>query len=131
MMDFKQFPTTAVLSLYTGRLLGDFNEMHELMEFVANRAVYTHEMASEGLWHECQDRLAKQFPWLREINLDAMPESDLYDSEDGFRLALKNWTSYYLDLHTQTLLVASDDGSPLRSRSAETLARLGSKRGQS
>jgi hypothetical protein len=42
----------AILSAYTGVLLGPFSDMHEYIENILRRPVWTHEMASESLSEE-------------------------------------------------------------------------------
>jgi hypothetical protein len=37
----------AVLSAYTGFLIGDFSEMHEYVEKIMERAVWTHEFGNK------------------------------------------------------------------------------------
>jgi len=34
----------AIISAYTGILIGDFNDMHKYIEEIAGRAVFTHEL---------------------------------------------------------------------------------------
>lgn len=42
----------AIISAYTGYLIGDFSETHKYIEEILGRPVWTHEMASEKLWEE-------------------------------------------------------------------------------
>lgn len=37
----------AIVSAYTGYLIGEFHEMHKYIEKVIGRPVWTHEMASQ------------------------------------------------------------------------------------
>lgn len=37
----------AIVSAYTGYLIGDFNEMHKYIEEIMDRPVWTHELGSK------------------------------------------------------------------------------------
>lgn len=39
----------AVISAYTGFMVGSFNNMHEYIEKILNRPVFSHELASKEL----------------------------------------------------------------------------------
>lgn len=47
-MKARQFPTEVVLSISTGRLLCEFDAMHECVEFLAGGSVFTHQFASKA-----------------------------------------------------------------------------------
>ena len=38
----------AIVSAYTGYLIGEFSDMHKYIESIMGRPVYTHEMASSN-----------------------------------------------------------------------------------
>ena len=42
----------AIISAYTGILLGDFGEMHEYIETLFGHPVYTHEMGDENFFEK-------------------------------------------------------------------------------
>ena len=56
-MTTKKFKPAAVLSAYTDYLLGDFSEMHEYIEHVLRRPVFTHEMAIEAFGYELRQAI--------------------------------------------------------------------------
>lgn len=130
-MDTKTFSTKAVLSLYTGVLLSEFSEMHELIEFVCNRPVWTHELASQSLFDEMQERLLREVDWLQTVDTDAIPKSADFDDRDEFVLALNAWTARYTDLYGETQTLSGDEFTEqVGSYFMETLSLIGSKRGQ-
>lgn len=58
----------AVLGAYTGILCGDFSDMHEYIEQIMGRPVYTHELASEDLTAKIREAAKADF-------LSILPES--------------------------------------------------------
>lgn len=48
-MSLKEFPLSACLSVSTGRLCGNFGDMHELAEHLLGHPVWTHEFADRVL----------------------------------------------------------------------------------
>lgn len=57
----------AVVSAYTGVLLGDFSDMHEYIEEVMERPVFTHELGNTVVVAELKEKSKKDFVSL-EIN---------------------------------------------------------------
>ncbi len=51
----------AIVSAYTGYLLGDFSEMHKYIEEVMGRPVYTHEMAMPGFMENLRELCRADF----------------------------------------------------------------------
>lgn len=51
----------AIIAAYTGYLIGDFSEMHEYIEKVMGRPVFTHEMANEKFMEELHDKCKVDF----------------------------------------------------------------------
>jgi hypothetical protein len=76
----KTWPTSAVLSLTTGCLLGDFSEMHDLAEFLAGEPVYTHQLAHEAFAQELREGIYAQEPSLRDL--------------DASKVTTANWKTY-------------------------------------
>lgn len=70
----KEFPTEAVLSLTTDRLLCDFGVMHELAEWVLGHPVWTHEFADKGLWERMKAKLFEQHPSLADFDVSRLTE---------------------------------------------------------
>lgn len=59
----KAFKKAAVMSLATERMIGGFADMHELIEFISGRPVFTHELASEEMVLALQSELARRVPY--------------------------------------------------------------------
>ena len=73
-MSGKAFSSLAAASAHSGILLGEFSEMHELIEHVMGRPVWTHEMARSGLWEQIRGRLVAQLPALDALDIKAGEE---------------------------------------------------------
>lgn len=48
----------AIISAYTGILIGDFSEMHKYAELLFKRPVFTHEFGNDKFFHDLKE-LAK------------------------------------------------------------------------
>jgi hypothetical protein len=64
----KNISTLALISITTGRLFCDFDVMHEAIEHVAGRSVWTHEFPT--LFETLRDIVLKQHPHLSSIDDD-------------------------------------------------------------
>jgi len=51
----------AILGAYTGYLVGYFPDMHKYIEEIMGRPVFTHELASEEIEKEIQEKSRKDF----------------------------------------------------------------------
>lgn len=51
----------AIVSAYTGMLIGDFSEMHKYIEQIMDRPVWTHELANKNLVQEIKKRSKNDF----------------------------------------------------------------------
>jgi hypothetical protein len=51
----------AVISAYTGILLGPFDELHKYIEEIMERPVWTHELASKNVWEEIKLKSKPEF----------------------------------------------------------------------
>jgi len=51
----------AIVSAYTGILLGEFSTMHEYVEEVMGRPVYTHEMGLKTIAKEVKEKAKNDF----------------------------------------------------------------------
>ena len=51
----------AIVSAFTGRLLGDFSDLHEYVEQIMKRPVFTHEMGSQAVSEEIKTRAKPDF----------------------------------------------------------------------
>ena len=45
----------AIISAYTGILLGDFGDMHEFIEEAMGRQVFVHEMGTDAVFAEIKE----------------------------------------------------------------------------
>ena len=57
----------AIVSAYTGFLLGDFSAMHEYIEEVLGRPVFTHEMGSHDFAEMLRERVKSDFVALSNV----------------------------------------------------------------
>ena len=62
MSDTKHFDPAALASIADGRLMCDFSVMHEAIEHVLGRPVWTHELADHDLAEEARRQVIAQFP---------------------------------------------------------------------
>lgn len=46
----------AIISAYTGYLIGDFGETHEYIQEILGRPVWSHEMADSKLWDQIREK---------------------------------------------------------------------------
>lgn len=46
----------AIVSAYTGILLGEFHEMHKYIEEILNKPVLTHQLADKNMWELIKDK---------------------------------------------------------------------------
>ncbi len=51
----------AIVSAYTGILLGDFDELYSYVEEKLGRSVSVHELASTGLVHDIKEKTKQDF----------------------------------------------------------------------
>lgn len=51
----------AIVGAYTKTLLGPMSDLHELVEYLMGRPVFTHEMASLDLWMEVREKVLPLF----------------------------------------------------------------------
>jgi hypothetical protein len=92
-----QFKTEVVLSILTGRLLCDFSEMHECIEFLAGEPVFTHQLANRDFVDELASAVRFQLPALDSLETQAAVERlcTLLSSIRGQQAndALMNWVA--------------------------------------
>ena len=59
----------AIIGAYTGVLSGSFSDLHEYIEKIMGRPVFTHELASEKLAQEIKEKSKPDFlkvvEWLK------------------------------------------------------------------
>lgn len=68
----RQFPTSAVLSLTTGVLLGEFSAMHKLAEYLTGGSVWTHQFAHGPFNDEMREAIFAQHPALRDVDASSV-----------------------------------------------------------
>ena len=51
----------AIVSAYTGILIGDFSEMHKYVEKIMDRPVFTHEFAGKNFAKEVKNKSRQDF----------------------------------------------------------------------
>ena len=51
----------AIISAYTEILLGEFSDMHEYIEQILDRPVFTHQLANEDIWNEIKNKSRDDF----------------------------------------------------------------------
>jgi hypothetical protein len=51
----------AIVSAYTGILIGDFSQMHEYIEKLLERPVFTHELANKEVWNLIKEKSKSDF----------------------------------------------------------------------
>ena len=51
----------AIITAYTGVLIGSFSDAHEYIEKVMNRPVWTHEMANEDFMNKLREASKADF----------------------------------------------------------------------
>ena len=57
-MDKKE---AAIVTAYTGFLIGSFRDAHEYMQKILKRPLYTHELAIKEIWDEIRDESKEDF----------------------------------------------------------------------
>ena len=60
----------AVISAFTGILIGDFSEMHQYIEQVLGRAVWTHELAGKEFNEKLKEAAKPDFLAIHESITD-------------------------------------------------------------
>jgi hypothetical protein len=51
----------AIISAYTGFLLGDFSAFHEYVEEILERPIFSHEMGSKVVWEKIKEKSKTDF----------------------------------------------------------------------
>lgn len=50
-----------IISAFTGVLMCDFNDVHEYIEKLLGRPVWTHQLADEKIWNEIKEASKSDF----------------------------------------------------------------------
>lgn len=56
------------ISVITRKLYCDFNDLHEAMETLIGRPVYTHELAKEEIWEQAKKNLINYYAEMYSAN---------------------------------------------------------------
>ena len=67
----RTFKTEVLLSITTGRLLCDFSDVQEAVEFICGESVWTHQFAHRPFVNEVRRALLAQVPQL-DVNADSV-----------------------------------------------------------
>lgn len=51
----------AIVSAFTGKLMGEFSELHKYVEEIMERPVFTHEMGDKTISNEIKEKSKKDF----------------------------------------------------------------------
>lgn len=51
----------AIVSAYTGYLIGDIDEAHKYIEEIMGRPIVTHELYGDDIWKELRKKSRKDF----------------------------------------------------------------------
>lgn len=65
-MRTKHFPLRVVLSITTGRLLTDVDDVYEILNWMTGDSLFTHQLPRAG--EACKPSLLAQFPELQAVN---------------------------------------------------------------
>ena len=89
-MKSRDWPTEAVISISTGRLICKFPVMHELIEYLLGRPVWTHELASEGLTELLKRGVFEQYPGLQQIAPESIDKDNWQQRQLEFKAKYGN-----------------------------------------
>jgi len=127
-MTTKTFDTLAVFSAHSGVLLGKFDDMHELIEFVLKRPVFTHELASKQVWADIRTALERALPGMLD-DYEQPPAKDDFDPEDTdlFKGALAFYCDRLVNLWGECTTINDENLTETDSHFAdpEILSRIG------
>ena len=51
----------AIVAAYTDTLIGEFSDLHEYIEKILNRPVFSHEFADKEIWVEIKEKSRQDF----------------------------------------------------------------------
>jgi len=77
--DSRQFSIGAVLSVSSGRMLCDFSEMHECIEYLVGTSVWTHQLADRKFVDELKAAVIRQHSALVEFDADVVTTENWQD----------------------------------------------------
>jgi hypothetical protein len=124
-MTTRQFPTGAVLSLATGKMLSTFDEMWQVADFMAGRPLMTHNFASQAIFDQLRDRLVAQVSWLAGA-IENCPDFSAVPREE-IEAACKAWVAQIADRVGETVAL-TEPAEPIDMSFMSGLEHLGSAR---
>ena len=93
-METKQFPTTHVLSIVTGRLMGDIGGVYEVLNWMTGESLFTHQLPRVS--YEAKPVIIAAIPALQR----AVDEADEVTTENW-----EKWRDAWLARYGATLAV--------------------------
>jgi len=90
----EKFNVLTVLSAYTGVLMCKFSDMHEYIEKVMERAVWTHQLADQRIQDEIRDKIKSNGDFDKAINQISALESRIKVLTDAGWNAVHAHTRY-------------------------------------
>lgn len=51
----------AIVSAYTGDLIGDFNDFHKYINGIMGRKIFIHELSDSTMWDEIKEKSQRDF----------------------------------------------------------------------
>lgn len=111
----KDFPTEVVLSLTDGRLLCEFEKLHELVEFLAGEPVYTHQMAFRPFVEDLRSSAIAQHPKLASPEMTAAREELTVTLNGCPQKEVANFISGWLSRNVYPLIGRTLPISPAKS----------------
>lgn len=70
----------AIVGAYTGYLAGPFSDMHEYIEEILGRPVWTHELSSKSLSEEIREKSKQDFSGI--CSLPQFPKPNTTEGKD-------------------------------------------------
>lgn len=74
----------AIITAYTGILIGDFDEFRKYIQDILGRPVWSHELADKGLWDEIKKKAKEDFLHL-EVGVDKQLDYVRFIVENTYR----------------------------------------------
>jgi hypothetical protein len=84
----KTFKLEEVLSAIYGILLCEIGKVYEVLNFVTGDSIFTHQLPRAG--KQCRPLIEKQYPFLKEINLEGINPENWKDRLTEIKAAYPN-----------------------------------------
>lgn len=99
-MNTQTFPLGTILTVTTGRLLCDMDDLYKILEFMAGEPVWTHQLPRVS--DEATPHLLAQFPRLKEIEV---PEQFEGDTREELQEAVFEWLDKQIEIYGNSFTV--------------------------